>query len=54
METGGCRRGAGILRRSALVRFADAGFDEVYVANTGPHYEGLFDLYAREVLPRVR
>jgi len=35
-------------------RFAEAGFDEVYVANTGPHYEALFDLYAREVLPRVR
>ena len=28
-------------------QYADAGFDEVYVANTGPHYQGLFDLYQR-------
>jgi G6PDH family F420-dependent oxidoreductase len=31
--------------------YAKAGFDEVYVANTGPHYHGLFDLYAKRVLP---
>ena len=35
-------------------KYAKAGFDEVYVANTGPHWQGLFDLYAREVLPRLR
>ncbi|MEU4401750.1 TIGR03557 family F420-dependent LLM class oxidoreductase [Micromonospora orduensis] len=35
-------------------KYAKAGFDEVYVANTGPHYQGLFDLYEREVLPRLR
>ncbi len=34
-------------------RYWKAGFDEVYVANTGPHHEGLFDLYATSVLPRV-
>ncbi|MEV4275485.1 TIGR03557 family F420-dependent LLM class oxidoreductase [Actinoplanes xinjiangensis] len=34
-------------------KYADAGFDEVYVANTGPHYQGLFDLYAREILPKI-
>ncbi|MEV4532912.1 TIGR03557 family F420-dependent LLM class oxidoreductase [Asanoa sp. NPDC049518] len=34
--------------------YAQAGFDEVYVANTGPHYEGLFDLYASSVLPKLR
>jgi G6PDH family F420-dependent oxidoreductase len=33
-------------------KYAQAGFDEVYVANTGPHWEGLFDLYARHVLPK--
>src|SRR3954449_5358359 len=33
-------------------KYADAGFDEVYVANTGPHYQGLFDLYAKEILPK--
>ena len=35
-----------------IKKYADAGFDEVYVANTGPHYQGLFDLYAREILPK--
>ena len=33
-------------------KYADAGFDEVYVANTGPHAQGLLDLYAKHVLPR--
>ncbi|MFG1661176.1 TIGR03557 family F420-dependent LLM class oxidoreductase [Micromonospora chersina] len=35
-------------------KYAKAGFDEIYVANTGPHWQGLFDLYEREVLPRLR
>lgn len=35
-------------------RYARAGFDEIYVANTGPHWQGLLDLYAKEVLPEVR
>jgi G6PDH family F420-dependent oxidoreductase len=34
-------------------RYAQAGFDEIYVANTGPHFQGLFDLYAEHVLPKV-
>ena len=34
-------------------KYAQAGFDEVYVANTGPHYQGLFDLYANSVLPKI-
>ncbi|MEU8663371.1 TIGR03557 family F420-dependent LLM class oxidoreductase [Actinoplanes philippinensis] len=34
-------------------KYADAGFDEIYVANSGPHYQGLFDLYAREILPKI-
>jgi len=33
-------------------KYAQAGFDEIYVANTGPHWQGLFDLYARHVLPK--
>ncbi|MGA5302238.1 TIGR03557 family F420-dependent LLM class oxidoreductase [Nucisporomicrobium flavum] len=33
-------------------QYAKAGFDEVYVANTGPHYQGLFDLYAEHILPK--
>jgi G6PDH family F420-dependent oxidoreductase len=32
-------------------KFADAGFDEVYVGHTGPNFQGLFDLYAKQVLP---
>ncbi|MGW4948088.1 TIGR03557 family F420-dependent LLM class oxidoreductase [Actinoplanes sp. NPDC004185] len=35
-----------------LDKYAQAGFDEVYVANTGPHYQGLFDLYAEHILPK--
>ncbi|MEV4626828.1 TIGR03557 family F420-dependent LLM class oxidoreductase [Micromonospora sp. NPDC049523] len=35
-------------------KYAKAGFDEIYVANTGPHYQGLFDLYAEHVLPALR
>jgi G6PDH family F420-dependent oxidoreductase len=33
--------------------YAKAGFDEVYVANTGPHFHGLFDLYAKHILPKI-
>jgi len=33
-------------------QYAQAGFDEIYVANTGPNYQGLFDLYAEHVLPK--
>ncbi|GAA3917676.1 TIGR03557 family F420-dependent LLM class oxidoreductase [Actinoplanes auranticolor] len=33
-------------------KYAQAGFDEVYVANTGPHFQGLFDLYAEHILPK--
>ncbi len=32
--------------------YKKAGFDEVYVANTGPHWQGLMDLYAEQVLPQ--
>jgi G6PDH family F420-dependent oxidoreductase len=34
-------------------KYRQAGFDEVYVANTGPHYAGLFELYANEILPKL-
>ncbi|RKS73961.1 G6PDH family F420-dependent oxidoreductase [Motilibacter peucedani] len=34
--------------------FADAGFDEVYVSNIGPEWEGFFSFYEKEVLPKVR
>ena len=35
-----------------LDKYRQAGFDEVYVANTGPNYQGLFDLYQNEILPK--
>ena len=34
--------------------YRKAGFTEVYVANTGPHHEGFFDLYRTKVLPQAR
>ncbi|HEX7187123.1 MAG TPA: TIGR03557 family F420-dependent LLM class oxidoreductase [Actinomycetes bacterium] len=34
--------------------YADAGFDEVYISNMGPHHRMFFDLYRDEVLPRLR
>ncbi|NJC71350.1 TIGR03557 family F420-dependent LLM class oxidoreductase [Planosporangium thailandense] len=37
-----------------IEQFADAGYDEVYVASIGPHHRELCELYAREVVPRVR
>ncbi|SNY60042.1 TIGR03557 family F420-dependent LLM class oxidoreductase [Paractinoplanes atraurantiacus] len=36
--------------REMIEKYEKAGFDEVYVANTGPNYQGLFDLYAKEIL----
>ena len=34
-----------------LEQYEKAGYDEVYVANIGPHYRELIDLYGREILP---
>ena len=34
--------------------YAEAGFDDVFVSNMGPHYRDFFALYRDEVLPRVR
>jgi G6PDH family F420-dependent oxidoreductase len=39
---------------AAFQPYADAGFDEVYVANMGPHYREFFRLYTDQVLPRLR
>src|SRR5205807_9614231 len=35
-------------------QYVDAGFDEIYVSQIGPHHDGFFDFYAREVLPEIR
>lgn len=37
-----------------LVQYADAGYDEVYVANMGPHFRDMIAAYGDEVLPEVR
>jgi G6PDH family F420-dependent oxidoreductase len=37
-----------------LRQYADAGFDEVYVASVGPHYADMIRFYADEVLPQLR
>jgi G6PDH family F420-dependent oxidoreductase len=38
----------------AVKRYVDAGFDEVLVANTGPHYAAMIELFAKDVLPELR
>lgn len=38
----------------AVQQYVDAGFDEVYVGQIGPDFEGFFEVYEREVLPRLR
>jgi G6PDH family F420-dependent oxidoreductase len=39
---------------AAFRPYADAGFDDVYIANMGPHYRDFFTLYGEQVLPRLR
>jgi G6PDH family F420-dependent oxidoreductase len=34
--------------------YTDGGFDEVYVGQVGPDYQGFFEFYAEQVLPRLR
>ena len=37
-----------------LRKYIDAGYDEVYVANMGPHYLAMIEAWGRDVLPGVR
>lgn len=37
-----------------LLAYVDAGFDEVYVQQIGPEQEAFFEVYEREVLPRLK
>jgi len=39
---------------AAFAPYADAGFDEIFIANMGPNYRDFFALYGAEVLPRLR
>ena len=36
-----------------LRSYVDAGYDEVYVANMGPHYLAMIEAYGRDVLPEL-
>jgi len=38
----------------AFTPFTDAGFDDVYIANMGPHYADLIAAYGSDVLPQLR
>lgn len=38
----------------AITPYVEAGFDDVYVADMGPHYREMMTMYAREVLPELR
>ncbi|MBX6357624.1 MAG: TIGR03557 family F420-dependent LLM class oxidoreductase [Micromonosporaceae bacterium] len=41
-------------RHLAMIeQFAEAGYDELYVANIGPHHREFFELYSRQVLPAL-
>lgn len=35
-----------------IQRYADAGYDELYVANMGPHHQEMIEFYGDRVLPR--
>jgi G6PDH family F420-dependent oxidoreductase len=35
-------------------QYADAGYDELYVANMGPHYLEMIEFYGEQVLPELR
>jgi G6PDH family F420-dependent oxidoreductase len=37
-----------------LKGYVEAGYDDVYVANMGPHYLPMIEAYGRDVLPRLR
>ena len=38
----------------ALQKYADAGFDELYVQQIGPEQDAFFEAYREHVLPRLR
>ncbi len=40
--------------REAIQRYADAGFDELYIQQIGSDQERFFEIYADEVLPAFR
>ncbi len=39
---------------SAFEPFVEVGFDDIYVANMGPHYAEMISMYGDQVLPELR
>ena len=37
-----------------LREYADAGYDEIYVANMGPDYLAMIEAYGSKVLPAIK
>ncbi len=33
--------------------YREAGYDELYVANMGPHYRDMIEFYGKEILPAL-
>lgn len=40
--------------RAEIEKYADAGFDHIYIHQVGPDQEGFFRFYADEILPKVQ
>jgi G6PDH family F420-dependent oxidoreductase len=40
--------------KETIRKYVDAGYDEIYVNNIGPHWPRFFELYAKEILPALR
>lgn len=38
----------------AVNEYVDAGYDEIYIANMGPHYVEMIEFYGEHVLPELR
>ena len=36
-----------------IQQYADAGFDELYVANMGPHHQEMIEFYGSKVLAQL-
>jgi hypothetical protein len=37
----------------AFAPYVDAGFDEIYIANVGPHHADMLKRYGEKVLPEL-
>ena len=41
------------VHRAELQRYADLGFDRIYLHNVGRNQEQFFEVFGREVLPKL-